>query len=148
MTAKECFKCRRVLPLGEFYRHPRMADGHLNKCKCCTKADVKANYCKTRAAQSAYWRQRRQQPDVRAKQSGYRKSYKRRHPERFKAWSAVYKAVRAGRLLRLPCEVCGSPRTQAHHHDYSKPLDVRWLCFKCHRETAHGQVVVSENHPL
>jgi hypothetical protein len=40
---KTCFKCYRELPLDSFYRHPRMADGYLGKCKDCTKVDVKSN---------------------------------------------------------------------------------------------------------
>jgi len=40
---KKCFKCDLVLPLPEFYKHPGMRDGHLNKCKKCTKNDSKNN---------------------------------------------------------------------------------------------------------
>lgn len=38
---KECFKCMNVLPLSEFYKHKGMIDGHLNKCKTCTKKEAK-----------------------------------------------------------------------------------------------------------
>lgn len=45
----------------------------------------------------------------------------------------VFRAVHSGRLLREPCEKCGSiVMLEAHHDDYSKVLDVRWLCHVCH----------------
>lgn len=59
-----------------------------------------------------------------------------------KANGAIEKAVAKGTLIPKPCEVCGeSPRrsdgarmVHAHHDDYSKPLEVRWLCQKHHHE--------------
>jgi hypothetical protein len=39
-TLKTCFKCNVEKPLTDFYPHPQMGDGHLNKCKACTKKDV------------------------------------------------------------------------------------------------------------
>lgn len=57
-----------------------------------------------------------------------------KHREKYKARSIVNHAIRDGRIERMPCEICGEPKTQAHHDDYDKPLDVRWLCVKCHND--------------
>lgn len=48
------------------------------------------------------------------------------------AYSVLNNAVRKGEVLRRPCEVCG--REDAHHDDYRKPLEVRWLCKPHHRD--------------
>lgn len=46
----------------------------------------------------------------------------------------VKTALRKGHLNKMPCEICGDLKVDAHHEDYFKPLDVRWLCRKHHLE--------------
>ena len=64
------------------------------------------------------------------------KRYVNENPEKLAAHREVAKAIRRGELIRpTVCEKCGetAPKIHAHHDDYSKPLEVRWLCPICHR---------------
>lgn len=63
----------------------------------------------------------------------YRKRFQARYPEKASAHRAVAYALQRGTLVRGPCEACGAELAQAHHDDYSRKLDVRWLCRPCHR---------------
>lgn len=49
-------------------------------------------------------------------------------------YAAVQRALKSGKLKRQPCERCGSEGAQAHHEDYSRALDVNWLCIPHHTE--------------
>ena len=140
ISEKPCFKCGTIQPLANFYKHPQMPDGHVNKCKECNKKDVQENYAKRREQYLAYDQKRQQTPERKQKQLEYQRRRRANKRERYIAHTAVGNAVRDGRLERLPCEVCGNAKSEGHHDDYSKPLDVRWLCFKHHREH-HGQTV-------
>lgn len=51
-----------------------------------------------------------------------------KNPERKRASTLVSKAVRSGKIKKLPCFVCGDDVVEAHHPDYSNPLSVIWLC--------------------
>ena len=64
----------------------------------------------------------------------YRKIQKQRYPEKSKARELVASAIRNKSLVKEPCIICGDINSFAHHEDYSKPLDVIWLCRKHHRE--------------
>jgi ribosomal protein S27AE len=66
-----------------------------------------------------------------------RKKYKDfAEEERIKANARSYLNVyiRRGKVVKKPCEVCGDKTVQAYHDDYKKPLEVRWMCRKHHKE--------------
>lgn len=62
-----------------------------------------------------------------------KRDWQRKNSEKRKAHKTVERAIAAGDLERKPCERCGDPQAQAHHEDYSKPLEVNWLCAKDHK---------------
>ena len=140
---KKCFKCNAVKDRTEFYRHPQMADGLLGKCKECTKSDVANWYARTRNDRAAYERIRFQDQGRKESIRAYTNRYRKKHRDKFLARGKLHYALRRGAIVRpASCSVCGvACKPQAHHRDYSKPLDVQWMCFRCHREVGHGQTV-------
>jgi hypothetical protein len=136
---KKCFKCGAYKALTLFYKHPQMGDGHLNKCKACTKNDNQQNFWKNRDYYRKYDKERFQTSERKAKTYRYNKLRRIRHPGKARARNAVLNAIRDGKLIRQPCSVCKIPNAQAHHIDYRSPLKIKWLCFVHHRQ-AHGQL--------
>jgi len=140
MKSKVCFKCKQEKPLSGFYKHPEMGDGHLNKCKECTKKDVSKNYYSNIEYYKKYEKERFNRPSRKKQQRKYQQERRKKHPKKYKAHYLTSNAIRDGRLIPQPCEVCGTTNNvQAHHDDYNKPLNVRWLCFSHHRQE-HGQM--------
>jgi len=145
--SKTCFKCNVSLPLTEFYKHGQMADGHLNKCKQCTKKDTKENTAKNPDYYREYDIGRRNLPhnvEARKKYSqteegkiSSRKSKKKWSDENVIKKSAstlVGNAIRDGRITKPDeCSECSKTgRIHGHHDDYEYPMTVRWLCPQCH----------------
>ena len=129
-VTKRCIRCGEVKPLSEFYRHSEMADGHLNKCKDCTKKDT-----------------RRRREDTPEKDLETRLKACEKNPTHKNANRAVSAATKSGALKkRTACQGCGrkadETRLSAHHYDYTKPLDVIWLCAACHRKVDHVRAYV------
>lgn len=142
---KTCFKCNRTLPIQEFYKNCNMADGRLNKCKDCAKHDMNRYYQENRVAFSDYRKRTACTPNGKATIARRNKRRRLMHPDKAKANQMVGNAIRDGKLIRQPCQVCGTTvKIEAHHTDYSKPLDVQWLCFKHHREL-HGHAILPRN---
>lgn len=72
--------------------------------------------------------------------ASYLKEWRKNHPftaeQKFKdgVRHKTNMRIKRGLLIPYPCEVCGEKKVEAHHDDYSNTYDVRWLCFKHHRE--------------
>ena len=108
-TTKRCWACGVEKPLGQFYRYfctKRGKERVERKCKDCSK--------------SAGLREHRLE------------KYSKKYPEKILARRLVREAIKRGDIVRKPCVKCGEKKAQAHHDDYSKPLEVRWLCSLCH----------------
>jgi len=135
--SKKCFKCEIELPLSDFYKHKQMADGHLNKCKKCTKSDVSVHRIDNIERIREYDRKRgNRQPE------GYLIEFRDKYPNKYKAHTIVSNAIRGGKLFKEDCEVCDTDKDiHAHHDDYLKPLNVRWLCAAHHKQwhTKNGE---------
>lgn len=131
---KACFKCKVVKPLSEFYKHSRMADGHLNKCKDCAKDDVSKHRAQNIDKVRQYDRERGKRPERIKAGVEITRIWRAEDKRRQKAHNMVRNAVKTGKLVRQPCCRCGNPKTVAHHEDYDKPLDVMWLCQVCHTQ--------------
>lgn len=145
---KECFKCGIVKPIDEFYKHKQMADGHLNKCKECTKLDVfgrtpediekrkHRDRNRTNKAERVIKNRERinSDPEKRKMYNQKRNEWSKRNNSKRLAHGKLSRAVLKGTVKReYNCSKCGSDnKVEAHHEDYSKPLEVVWLCSKCH----------------
>jgi hypothetical protein len=148
---KICSKCGRELPIDDFYKHPQMLDSHLNQCKECVKSRVKIH----RTENKEYFKEYEFNRNRTVKRREWKKKYvknseinkknrekkrislknKRRSDKRYQqCHNALDRAVQKGEITRPDfCQVCGKKAIVIGHHcDYSKPLNVVWLCNTCH----------------
>lgn len=138
--SKRCSICKRNLPLSQFANWKNSADGRAYRCRRCARMYYKAN-------REAY--RRRSNLHYRAHAEKYielNAAYARAHPDRSRARARAGRARRSGALKPGPCEDCGalSTKTVAHHSDYNKPLDVTWLCTRCHWQRHYGAPVAKD----
>lgn len=96
-----------------------------------------------RSSQRAAWRRwyqknkEKRRAEVKAwrlAHPGYNYDWYKLNPEKLRAKWTVRYAVKTGKLKPQPCVRCGKKKTETHHDDYTKPLDVVWMCRVCHRK--------------
>lgn len=120
MVTRRCWDCGRVKPLSAFPKGPHALGRH-HRCKPCRLADEQA-------------RKARDPDAYRARHRKATRKWEQRNPEKRRAYDAVRVALLDGRLRRpANCERCGqrcAPQA-SQKGDYTRPLDVRWLCPTC-----------------
>lgn len=133
METKICFKCGQEKPLSEFYRHPKMADGHLNKCKACTRSDVSKNYEKNIQSEEYVEKERERGRDK------YRRLYagvvEKNHTH-------TENSTTRRDLRKRGVEI--EAGMEIHHWNYNKRLSVFVLTAREHKKVHRG-LVYDEN---
>ena len=151
---KTCRGCGIIKPLSDYHNHPGARDGHINKCKQCVREaknlrltirHIDPNWS-DRFRAEARVRTKKHRLDNRnterwkTSRSQYAKEYGAANKYKCRARRAVLAAIKKGTLEKQPCRICGNPQSQAHHPDYSRPLDIVWLC-----PLHHGEAHFNEN---
>lgn len=159
---KQCRKCLVNKRLEDFRKDPKYKSGYTARCiECCRKSerDYEKRNREKRVQKHREWRDSNRDkinaknrdrwnndPEWRARKDKYKgmykewrakysSDYKKLNREKCNAREQLRYWFAKGVIIRPEkCEMCESSdyRIEAHHFDYSKPLEVNWFCQKCH----------------
>jgi hypothetical protein len=138
MKSKRCRECGQTKLLDEFYVHVEMGDGHLNKCKVCVKERIRLYRIAQPERVAAIDKIKYEKAKLRSAFRFQRLEYQRakRTPEINRAHQCTQRRLRV--FKPDLCEQCHEREAKhAHHPDYKKPLNVIWLCIRCHQRLHH-----------
>jgi len=134
---KTCSRCGIEKHESEYQIRRASNDGLTASCKLCLKV-----YDKKRAILPHRVKAREdyaKSPHGKEICGAVKKRWIDRNKEKHAAHWAIRNAIKRGKMQQKPCEKCGAQKAHAHHHDYSKPLDVVWLCPPHHKQ-AHALI--------
>lgn len=159
---KKCKSCKAEKPINEFHRASNVKDGHAGKCKICKNAYVSEwrnkNYDRKTETDRKWseknsgrkkesirlWRKRNSEKVSEYRKQSYLRNYqhireyhvlwREQHPDKKQCHMLLNEAVYSGNVTKpSSCQICeATGNLHGHHHDYTKPLDVWWLCPSCH----------------
>jgi hypothetical protein len=158
MTTKTCTKCQQAFPVEAFRPYRRRGYvGRHSWCPTCERTEqlARRRQPEVRARARSRWiskadrtrtcRKCERELSISAfdphrwvcRVCRHKHDSKRRDPAKQRARVVLKEAVRWGKIVKPKhCQECGQAvppaRLQGHHHDYSKPLEARWLCATCH----------------
>lgn len=134
MLKKSCPNCKTKKELKDFYVFRGKPFSWCKECRrYLQKLWIKSNKEKIKKYHNS----------VRGRESLNRASRKaaKKYPEKWAARAKLRYWVKTGKIAHLTCETCGNFLSEAHHPDYSKPLDIWWLC-KVHHKMADKRKLI------
>ena len=138
--SKKCFKCGEVKFITDFYKHSKMADGHVNKCKECNKKDVTENYLKKCLIPENIEKER-----LRCKDKYLRLNYK----EKQKLWDEKRPWKKEAILKNLNKKLKIQKGFECHHWNYNSDFfeDIFILEIKQHKK-AHSFLTFDSKYKI
>lgn len=141
---KICGQCKLDKPDSDFHKRSASKDG---LSACCKECQQKYDSARLRDPKRMKMRNDYQMtPKGKAAHQRANKNWLEKNAIKRKAHIITGNAIKYGKLKKAPCEVCGKLEVHAHHDDYAKPLEIRWLCDIHHNEwhSKHGEAANSE----
>lgn len=134
---KKCFKCNKIKLLSDFYKHPKMSDGHLNKCKYCTKKDTK-KHTEFKTSTPDGLEKERERHREKYKRLGYREKQNIWNEKRPHTKTSIYKNLNRKHKIPKGFEI--------HHWNYALEFleDFLIMDIKKHRK-AHTFLIKYNN---
>ena len=128
-----CSTCHNVLPESDFYKDDRRKTGFKSQCKKChCRTTIDSRDQDLHRERNRKWMNKYSKREYVKVKERIRSSNRRLSLEVI-CRSIANAAIRSGRLVRPPvCSNCKSGKPQAHHDDYYDPMNVQWLCSRCH----------------
>jgi hypothetical protein len=108
----------------------RYRESHKAQCSSWSIAWQKRN----REHVSELERKRNATPEGKEIRKAIQSRYNAKNRIKRLAKDAIHNAIKAGKMIKQPCKICGKKIVEGHHQNYSYPLKVVWLCKKHHLE--------------
>ena len=126
MDSRICEHCHQEKPLEDFYRNRTRPLGRDYRCKECFKEYERLPHRKGRHTK---WRNSSQGKE---KTRQYNQEHYLEEKPKNQTRATTRRLIKLGVIKKMPCRVCGDGKSQAHHPDYTQPLEVVWLCQSHH----------------
>ncbi len=141
---KQCSICKKEkeINLVKFKPNKISKDGLTSYCRDC-KQKIDRVYSRKYRQKNPEWKKKDNKRMI--KNGVIQKSvemWRKKNPEKYKAYKIFAEALRKKILKKEPCIVCDEIKVDGHHSDYSKPLDVIWICHNHHKKFHAGLITI------